>query len=120
METNWGFQEPIDFEHKQYILLGYLQKIEKELNDFKLYPNFQLLSLHLTNINLIIQKGHYLSLTKKLKDKDEEILLSDLVSQEIPLMQKDKKFWSCTEYVNFHQKNYRIFLTTQGNLGVSK
>jgi hypothetical protein len=56
METNWVFQEPVDFEHKQYILLGYLQKIEKELNDFKLYPNFQLLSLHLANINLVLQK----------------------------------------------------------------
>jgi hypothetical protein len=86
METNWVFQEPVDFEHKQYILLGYLQKIEKELNDFKLYPNFQLLSLHLANINLVLQKGQYLSLTKKLKEKDEEILLSDLVSQEIPPM----------------------------------
>jgi hypothetical protein len=27
METNWVFQEPIDFEHKQYVILDYLQKI---------------------------------------------------------------------------------------------
>jgi D-lyxose ketol-isomerase len=40
----------------------------------------------LANINLVLQKGQYLSLTKKLKEKDEEILLSDLVSQEIPPM----------------------------------
>ena len=88
MNTNWAFQEPIDFEHKQYILLAYLQKIEKELNNFKLYPNFQFLSLHLANINLLLQKGQYLSLTKNIKEKDEEILISDLVSQEIPLLSK--------------------------------
>ena len=90
METNWPFQEPIDLEHKQYILLSYLQKIDKDLENFKLYPNFQFLSLHLANINLIIQKGQFLSLTKKIKEKDEEILISDLVAQEIPpLTQED-------------------------------
>ena len=27
MNTDWVFQEPIDFEHKQYVLLDFLQKI---------------------------------------------------------------------------------------------
>jgi hypothetical protein len=83
METNWVFQEPIDFEHKQYVLLNYLQKTDKELSNFKLYPNFQLLSLHLANINLIIQKGQYLTLSRQIKEKDDEILISDLVPKEI-------------------------------------
>lgn len=89
MDTNWPFQEPIDLEHKQYILLSYLQKIDKDLSNFKLYPNFQFLSLHLANINLMIQKGQFLMLTKKIKEKDEEILISDLVAQDIPLMTQE-------------------------------
>ena len=29
MKTDWLFQEPIDLEHKQYVLLDYLQKLDK-------------------------------------------------------------------------------------------
>ena len=36
MKTDWLFQEPIDLEHKQYVLLDYLQKIDKNLNNLKL------------------------------------------------------------------------------------
>jgi hypothetical protein len=83
MDTNWIFQEPIDLEHKQYVLLSYLQKIDNQLKNFKLYPNFQFLSLHLANVNLMLQKGQYLILTRTLKEKDDEILISDLVGKEI-------------------------------------
>lgn len=90
METNWAFQEPIDLEHKEYVLLSYLQKIDKDLSNFKLYPNFQFLSLHLANINMILQKGQFLLLTKKIKEKDEEILISDLLAQDIPLLNQEE------------------------------
>ena len=83
MDTNWIFQEPIDLEHKQYVLLSYLQKIDNQLKNFKLYPIFQFLSLHLANVNLMLQKGQYLILTRTLKEKDDEILISDLVGKEI-------------------------------------
>lgn len=84
METNWVFQEPIDLEHKQYVLLGFLHKIQKDFDKLKLYPNFQYLSLHLANINLLIEKGQYLSLNRSLKDPDDEILISDLIANNLP------------------------------------
>jgi hypothetical protein len=90
METNWVFQEPIDFEHKQYVILDYLQKIDKQLNSLKLYPNFQQISFHLANINLIIEKGQFLTLNRTLKDPDDEILISDLVANEVPLFTKEE------------------------------
>lgn len=37
----WFTQEPIDFEHKQYVLLAYLQEVEKEFADNKMYPAMQ-------------------------------------------------------------------------------
>jgi hypothetical protein len=79
MKTDWLFQEPIDLEHKQYILLNYLQKLDKNLNNFKLYPQFQEISLHLASINLLIEKGQYLTMNRVLKDPDDEILISDLI-----------------------------------------
>ena len=90
METNWVFQEPIDFEHKQYVILDYLQKVDKQLNSLKLYPNFQQLSYHLANINLIIEKGQFLTLNRGLKDPDDEILISDLVANEVPFFNREE------------------------------
>jgi hypothetical protein len=84
MKTDWLFQEPIDLEHKQYVLLDYLQKLDKNLNNLKLYPQFQEISLHLASINLLIEKGQYLTLGRQLKDPDDEILISDLIPVNCP------------------------------------
>lgn len=90
MKTDWLFQEPIDLEHKQYVLLDYLQKLDKNLNSFKLYPQFQEISLHLANISLMIEKGQYLVLNRTLKDPDDEILLSDLTPVDCPDLTKEE------------------------------
>jgi hypothetical protein len=90
MNTDWVFQEPIDFEHKQYVLLDFLQKMDKQLQNLKLYPNFQQISLHLASINLITEKGQFLTLNRKLKDPDDEILISDLMANNLPLFTKDE------------------------------
>ena len=90
MNTDWVFQEPIDFEHKQYVLLDFLQKMDKQLQNLKLYPNFQQISLHLASINLITEKGQYLTLTRLLKDPDDEILISDLLANSQPLFTKEE------------------------------
>ena len=90
MKTDWLFQEPIDLEHKQYVLLDYLQKIDKNLNNLKLYPQFQEISLHLASINLLIEKGQYLTMNRVLKDPDDEILLSDLVPVDCPQLTQEE------------------------------
>ena len=90
MNTDWVFQEPIDFEHKQYVLLDFLQKMDKQLQNLKLYPNFQQISLHLASINLITEKGQYLTVTRLLKDPDDEILISDLLANSLPLFTKEE------------------------------
>jgi hypothetical protein len=90
MKTDWLFQEPIDLEHKQLVLLGYLQKLDKNLNNLKLYPQFQEISLHLASINLLIEKGQYLTINRTLKDPDDEILISDLVTIDCPLLTKEE------------------------------
>lgn len=90
MKTDWLFQEPIDLEHKQYVLLDYLQKLDKNLNNLKLYPQFQEISLHLASINLLIEKGQYLTLNRNLKDPDDEILISDLIPVDCPTLTKEE------------------------------
>jgi len=111
MNTDWLFQEPIDLEHKQYVLLDYLQKVDKNLQDLKLYPNFQSLSLHLANINLLIDKGQYLTLSRVIKEADDEILLSDLVFNAIPRMSKEEysEVFDICKFSNEKFKDYFNF-----------
>lgn len=108
MNTDWLFQEPIDLEHKQYVLLDYLQKIDKNLQDLKLYPNFQYLSLHLANINLLIDKGQYLTLSRTIKGADDEILLSDLVFNAIPRMSKEE-YSEVFDICNFSNQKFKDY-----------
>ena len=33
LDTNWILQEPIDLEHKQYVLLDYINKVDKDFDE---------------------------------------------------------------------------------------
>jgi len=79
LDTNWILQEPIDLEHKQYVLLDYINKVDKDFDEFKLYPSFQELSLHLANVGSIKDRSRYITLNREPDDIDDEILLDDLV-----------------------------------------
>src|SRR5690606_11806706 len=50
LNTNWFIEVPIDFEHKQYQLLAYLQQINAHFNRTQLYPNLNDLVFHYNNL----------------------------------------------------------------------
>ena len=83
LDTNWILQEPIDLEHKQYVLLDYITKVDKDFDKFKLYPSFQELSIHLANIGSIKESGRYISLNRLPEEIDDEVLLTDLNYKKI-------------------------------------
>ena len=90
LELDWIISEPIDFEYKQYQLLGYLQKIDKEFDEFKLYPAFKELSLHLANIKSVSSDNRYISLNREIRYIDEEIVMGDLDFKRVPNMNEDE------------------------------
>jgi hypothetical protein len=47
---NWFVEGSIDFEHKKYILLDYLQEINRHFDKSKLYPNLTDLIFHYNNL----------------------------------------------------------------------
>jgi hypothetical protein len=47
---NWFIEGSIDFEHKKYILLDYLQEINRHFDSSKLYPNLADLIFHYNNL----------------------------------------------------------------------
>ncbi len=47
---NWFIEGSIDFEHKKYILLNYLQEINRHFDRSRLYPNLTDLIFHYNNL----------------------------------------------------------------------
>src|SRR5277367_2387943 len=50
LSKNWFIEGSIDFEHKKYILLDYLQEINRHFDRSKLYPNLTDLIFHYNNL----------------------------------------------------------------------
>lgn len=47
---NWFVEGSLDFEHKKYVLLNYLQEINRYFDKTKLYPNLTDLVFHYNNL----------------------------------------------------------------------
>ena len=62
MDTDWLFNGILDAEQKQYVLLDYFQKLNKYFDEMKIYPMFIELSLHLGNIQTLINSNKSLCL----------------------------------------------------------
>lgn len=86
MDTDWIFQGVIDYEQKQYILLDYFQKLNVLFEQMKLYPMFIELSLHLGNIQTLMSDKKILYTNKKFSHKDDELLMSDLLLRDMPVL----------------------------------
>jgi hypothetical protein len=78
LNPEWMLKEPLDFEYNKYTLLDYLQKCEKNFDNFEIYPDFVELSLHLANMQSLYKENTLLLTDKKLKSCDDEIMLKDL------------------------------------------
>ena len=57
LNPEWMLKEPLDFEYNKYTLLDYIQKCEKRLDKFEIYPDFVELSLHLANMQSLSKEN---------------------------------------------------------------
>jgi len=78
LNPEWMLKEHLDFEYNKYTLLDYLQKCEKNLDKYEIYPDFVELSLHLANIQSLFKENTLLLTDKKFESCDDEIMLKDL------------------------------------------
>lgn len=91
LETDWLFQEPIDFEHKKYVLLAFLKKIDTLINENKIYPAFIELSLHLASTQTLVKENVLLYTNKKFRYFDDEVLLKELLAKPAPELSNEEK-----------------------------
>ena len=85
MNTDWIYSQPIDLEHKQYVLMDFLKYCDKKIDKFEIYPVYTELSIHLANLQSISSEFKTLYFEKKLQNVDDEILLSDLKFKPVPI-----------------------------------
>ena len=78
LNPEWMLKEPLDFEYNKYTLLDYIQKCEKNLDKFEIYPDFVELSLHLANMQSLTKENTLLLTDKKFESCDDEIMIKDL------------------------------------------
>jgi hypothetical protein len=91
LEPDWIFQDPIDYEHKKYILLAYLKRMDDFLGQNKIYPAFIEVSLQLASLQTSIKENIILSTNKKFITFDDEVLLKELIARPAPkLLDEDK------------------------------
>lgn len=83
LNKNWLTDGLIDFEYKKYVLLAYLQGVQSEFNERKLFPVFSDLLSHHRNLVLLRQNKSLLreSFPKELSGADLERL--ELMYKEI-------------------------------------
>ena len=51
LKANWFTEGLLDFEYKKYLLLAWLQHVQKEFGDIKLYPSLSELIFHYNNLH---------------------------------------------------------------------
>lgn len=91
LEPDWIFKDPIDYEHKKYILLAYLKKMDDFLGQNKIYPAFIEVSLQLASLQTLIKENVLLSTNKKFETFDDEVLLKELIARPAPKLSEHEK-----------------------------
>lgn len=74
ISLTWYFEEPIDFEHKQYIILSYLQTVDESYSRKIVSPH--LLHLEKMSNEMKIFKENFLNFQEKVRRNDYNLLFS--------------------------------------------
>ena len=96
MDTDWLFEGILDAEQKQYVLLDYFQKMNKHLERMEVYPMFIELSLHLGNVQTLLNQNKILYTDRQLTSNDDELIFADLKVKDIPVLDEE-------EIVEYHK-----------------
>ena len=91
LPSDWFLKDPIDFEHKEYVLNSFLMKVEDALSRGEIYPFFTEISLHMASIGSFLKSNKYVFINKELNSIDDEIMLYELKSK------KTRKKFTTTE-----------------------
>lgn len=101
---NWMFKDPIDFEHKKYVLLSTFQKYDNDFDELKIYPTFTEISFHFADAMTILKDGKFLAFSKSFEETTHNLQVDELQAGDVP---KDLyKMDDFNEYIEYSKTNH--------------
>ncbi len=99
LNHTWLVEGSIDFEYKKYLLLAYLQHVEQQFQEIRLFPYMQELQLHFENCTALQRNKDALktSFPKKVKGLNFESLELDYEE----LHQEEEHLCEISDILNF-------------------
>jgi hypothetical protein len=109
LSPEWIVDHTPDFEYHYYKLMDFIKYSDSQIDKFELYPLFSEVSLHLANLQSISNDSKYITINKKFKSVDDEILITDLKFNSLPDMSDNeiKEFDKILKYSG--QKIFEYF-----------
>ena len=111
LESDWLLQQPIDYEHKTYVLLSYLKKCEDSFGRGELYPGMIEISFHLANAMALNKKNNLLTLEQILLRGDDEIITGFLKPKPLPKLNVEDNL-NLIKIGNFYLQKMLEYFTT--------
>lgn len=103
--SDWLFESPIDFEHKQWIFFSFLKEIEDDIKEFKVNPSLDQVKYQLSNLEKWkYSKELYHKKTLKGIDFEKMTLVYDIPDDNNPdLKEIDEIVDFCLPYLREFQ-----------------
>jgi hypothetical protein len=99
LSLNWFVESPLDFEHKQYLLLAYLQQMQRLFEQTKVYPALAELITHHRNL-----ESYHVNKTGLLSQFPQRVVGIDLAEaklQFVPELEDDAIVQEIDSIVHF-------------------
>ena len=110
LSQTWFADGYIDFEHKKYTLLAYLQEINSYFNQNKLYPQLADLIFHYNNLVAFRENKKYLQ--EQFPKKLTGIQIEKLQLLYESLVQDDELMQELEEIINYASSNMKRTITS--------
>jgi len=115
LPPDWFLKDPIDFEHKEYVLNSFLMKVEDALSRGEIYPYFTEISLHLASIGSYLKNSKYVVVKKEFESYDDEVMLYELKSKRTRKKLSDEQEKEIHHIlVSAHEKMLQYFAICRG------
>jgi hypothetical protein len=108
---NWLFKQPIDLEHKKYVLLATFQKYDNDFDELKIYPSFTEISFHLADAIAVLNDGKFLAFKNDFEYKTHNLQIDELQAGDVP-----KDFYNTQDFKDYieyskinHMKYFGLF-----------
>ena len=121
LNPDWFFSPgPIDFEYKSYILLDYLQDVDKMFEMNMLYPVFSDIEFHLKNLESFrTTRELIVNRTKSIRkvDFDKMTILYDMPDDTVNFMNVNKTvFFAEAKFQEYYNKGKKIYQEIDNNI----